>query len=141
MRVSAFLRVRRLVVSLLLLSSGVVAVGLSPYQSLRANLGTALHYRFYCAFGNNSPLSGVMVVKMSGDTVRGTVLNEFGVRAFDIECAPGRNKAKISNVIKPMNKWYIRRTLSKDIYRLLQSDTSTLTTKRVSYSLTNLNNL
>lgn len=114
------------------------AVALSPYQSLCTNADTVLHYRFYCAFDKQTSLSGIMVVKMSGDTLRGTVLNEFGVRAFDIECLPGRNKAKISNVIKPMNKWYIRRTLSKDIYRLLQSDRAELNTGRVSYSLTNI---
>ena len=46
------------------------------------------------------------------DAIVGTVVNEFGVKAFDITYSGG--KAKVKNVIGPMNRWYIRRVLSRD---------------------------
>ncbi len=59
-------------------------------------------------------LTGVCIVNEDpvGDTT-GTIVNEFGVKAFDFVISNG--KAKVFNVIKPLDKWYIRKVLRGDI--------------------------
>ena len=58
-------------------------------------------------------MTGLCIIESSSDgSVVGTVVNEMGVKAFDFTYANG--KAKVLNVIGPMNKWYIRRVISRD---------------------------
>ncbi len=58
-------------------------------------------------------ITGLCIIDTSPDgSVVGTVVNEMGVKAFDFTYANG--KAKVLNVIGPMNKWYIRRVISRD---------------------------
>lgn len=52
-------------------------------------------------------------------SVVGTVVNEFGVKAFDFTYSQGR--AKVLNVVGPLNKWYIRKVLRKDFTFLLKN--------------------
>lgn len=59
----------------------------------------------------------LMSTDANGQVV-GTVVNEMGVKAFDFTYADG--KAKVLNVIGPMNKWYIRKVLRADFSFLLQ---------------------
>lgn len=49
--------------------------------------------------------------------VVGAVVNEMGVKAFDFTF--DGKKAKVQNLFPPINKWYIRRVLRKDIAFLL----------------------
>lgn len=49
----------------------------------------------------------------------GTMMSEMGVKVFDFTYAGGR--AKILNVVGPLNRWYIRRVLRKDFTFLLSS--------------------
>ena len=47
----------------------------------------------------------------------GTVVNHFGVKVFDFIYPDSGEKKKLRlfNVIKPLNKWYIRRVLRRDL--------------------------
>lgn len=56
------------------------------------------------------------------DDVIGSVINEFGVTAFDFTSNGG--KVKILNALKKINKWYIKRVLSKDIAFFLSNRSS-----------------
>ena len=58
-------------------------------------------------------ITGICMVSQSpnGKTT-GTIVNEFGVKAFDFIINKG--KVKIINVIKPLDRWYIRKVLKKD---------------------------
>lgn len=69
------------------------------------------------ARGNN--ISGIAIMEPSDDggTV-GTIVNEFGVKVLDFTYAGG--KTTIMNVIAPLNKWYIRKVLRKDVGLILQ---------------------
>jgi len=58
-------------------------------------------------------ISGLTLVKLSGDTVTGSFVNEFGLKGFDFITSNG--KSKVMNLMKPLDKWYIRRTLSEDL--------------------------
>ena len=59
-------------------------------------------------------LSGICVMKMVSPTeMVGTVINEFGLTAFDFEYKEG--KTKLSNLPPFLDKWYIRKILRKDL--------------------------
>lgn len=53
----------------------------------------------------------------------GTVVNHFGVKVFDFIYPDSGEKKKLRllNVIKPLNKWYIRRVLRRDFTFILSS--------------------
>ena len=58
-------------------------------------------------------ITGICMVSQSPDgQTTGTIVNEFGVKAFDFIIDNG--KVRIINVIKPLNRWYIRKVLRKD---------------------------
>ncbi len=59
-------------------------------------------------------LTGICVVSYeSEDSITGTIVNEFGVKVFDFVMTG--DKAKVFNVIKPLDRWYIRRVLRGDV--------------------------
>ena len=58
-------------------------------------------------------ITGICMVSQSPDgQTTGTIVNEFGVKAFDFMIDNG--KVKIINVIKPLDRWYIRKALKKE---------------------------
>lgn len=56
----------------------------------------------------------VMVASDKDETV-GSVINEFGLKAFDFVYNKQRNKLKLENVTPALDKWYIRRVLRHDM--------------------------
>lgn len=60
----------------------------------------------------NAQLSGITIVKLNGNTVKGVFINEFGLTAFEFVVCNGN--CKIRNLIGQLDKWYIKRTLSDD---------------------------
>lgn len=63
-------------------------------------------------------LTGICIVEKGEDgAVTGTLMNEFGVKAFDFTCQEG--KTRIINVMRPLDKWYVRRRLRKDFDSIL----------------------
>lgn len=63
-------------------------------------------------------ITGICVISESEDgNIIGTIVNEFGMKAFDFTF--NGKKAKLQNVFPPINKWYIRKVLRKDIAFLL----------------------
>lgn len=58
-------------------------------------------------------ITAICVMNVTSDNrIIGTVVNEFGVKSFDFTYADG--KAKVLNVIGPLDKWYIRKVLKGD---------------------------
>lgn len=64
-------------------------------------------------------LTAICIVRKTDAGLVGTVVNEFGLRAFDFECK--NNKVKVFNVMKPMDRWYIRKVLRADL-KVLAAD-------------------
>ena len=60
-----------------------------------------------------------MMELADGQNIVGTVMNEFGVKAFDFTF--NGKKAKICNVVGPLNKWYIRKILKADFSFILSN--------------------
>jgi len=61
-------------------------------------------------------LTGICLVRQTEEGLAGSVVNEFGIRAFDFTCR--NDKVRVMNVLPQMNRWYIRRLLRADL-RLL----------------------
>lgn len=65
-------------------------------------------------------VSGVCVLQKENDDIKGCLFNEFGITALDFTYNTARRKMTLHNVIKMMDKWYIRRVLRKDVAQLMQ---------------------
>ncbi len=89
-------------------------------------------------------VSGVCIVQTRNDTVTGCLFNEFGISAIEFVRHPGKKKVKLLSTIKMLDKWYIRRVISRDLACLLdrmQPDGATYRNERrkITYTLTTLN--
>ena len=59
-------------------------------------------------------MTGICVMQTEADSsIVGTLITEMGVKIFDFTYSNG--KAKVMNVIAPLNKWYIRKVLRQDM--------------------------
>lgn len=71
-----------------------------------------------CAFDitmERGHITGILITRCSGDTIVGTMINEFGVSALSFIYDTKRNKIKLQDVMAMLNKWYIKRVLKKDL--------------------------
>lgn len=91
-------------------------------------------------------LTGICVVKRTDAGIVGSVVNEFGLHAFDM-VEKGR-KLKVKNVMSMMDKWYIRKLLQNDLHiltssgninigkkHILDASTSTIRLENVKYNI------
>jgi len=62
---------------------------------------------------NNVQLSGIMISNLKRDTVTAMFINEFGINGFSFKTCGG--KLKFLTVMSKLDKWYIKRVLSKDL--------------------------
>ena len=69
-------------------------------------------------------VSGICLVRMEGDRGVMSVVNEFGVKAFDAVCPGAKGRVKLPYVMAPLDKWYIRRVLAKDLSVLFRPATA-----------------
>ena len=58
--------------------------------------------------------------RKNGDTWRGTLMNEFGFKAFDFWTTNSR--CELQDVQSMLDKWYIRRTIASDLHFLIECD-------------------
>ena len=120
-----------LVSSLILLFTGCAATSevqrtayLSPVSSrlwtdaLRDSTNINRYQASIQVRGNT--ITGICMLKKSDEGWRGTLVNEFGVKAFDFIVTP--TKCKLLNTIAIMNKWYIRQTIAGDLHFLFEID-------------------
>ena len=68
--------------------------------------------------------SGICVVKNIGTQIAGTIVNEFGIRAFDFTMNRDRRRVKLLNVMKPIDKCLIRKAIARDLKRLFNATTT-----------------
>lgn len=72
----------------------------------------------------NASFSGICVVKNIGTQIAGTIVNEFGIRAFDFTMSQDRRRVKLLNVMKPLDKCLIRKAIARDLRRLFNATTA-----------------
>ena len=76
-------------------------------------------YRVVLKTPDNS-ITGLCILKKSGDEWRGTLINEMGAKAFDFVVTD--KKCELLNVISMMDKWYIKKTVAADLHFLFNVD-------------------
>lgn len=82
-------------------------------QSETVKLNTAINFP-------RGEMSGICALLYDGGTLKGCVFNEFGISALDFTYCPGTKKAKIVHAASMLNKWYIKRVLSRDLAAVLK---------------------
>ncbi|MDR2389651.1 MAG: hypothetical protein LBD89_07695 [Tannerellaceae bacterium] len=73
---------------------------------------TTARYRVHIQ-SRRTNLSGILVAKSRGDEWRGSLVNEFGVKAFDF--ALDKQKCRLFHTVSFLNKWYIRKIIANDL--------------------------
>jgi len=109
-----------------LLAQAQWLVPLGPQQRYRVSITT-----------EQAELSGICIIKADSAARqwRGTMVNEFGVHAFDFTLSQQRNKVKLQNVMQGLNRWYIKREISRDLQYLFQATPTECTSRNRSITL------
>lgn len=72
-------------------------------------------------------MSGLCIVRKDGGGGALSVINQFGIKAFDAIYDGRRNRMKLFNVVGPLDRCRIKRVIAKDLRPLFQvSDTSAI---------------
>ena len=88
-------------------------------QALKAQANSVTRYAMDISF-REAGLTGVCLLKDNGPEVVGSTINEFGIKGFDFILDKEKGKVKLKNVMKFLNKWYIKRVLRNDLAVLLR---------------------
>lgn len=79
-------------------------------------------YSIRISFPKGGSISGLCIIRMEGDGGVMSVVNEFGIKAFDAIYTKKRDKVKLRNVIAPLDRWYIRKGIAKDMSLLFNPE-------------------
>jgi hypothetical protein len=68
---------------------------------------------------NRMNMTGILIIKPAGDEWRGSMINEFGIKAFDFIVK--KQRCKLLNTVSLLNKWYIRKIIANDLSFLFRA--------------------
>ena len=71
----------------------------------------------------NASLDGVCAIKIIDGSIKGVVVNDFGIKAFAFSFSPDRKKVTLQDVLPMLDHWYIKRVIKNDL-KLLFNATS-----------------
>lgn len=101
-------------ISLLLVCLCVSAQSIAAPDGLFLfNTGEKAEYTFSLQY-KQYRFTGLCIMKKNDGGIAGSIINEFGIKAFDFVYESSTKRIQILNVIGFMDKWYIKRTLKKD---------------------------
>lgn len=60
-------------------------------------------------------ISGIMLAAQSDDCINASLVNEFGVSALALSYSKPTGKVRLTQVVKFLDKWYIRPILRRDM--------------------------
>lgn len=113
-----------------ILFSVIIAKAIPSYHSfLPVNYGEKKEYISVIQFKSNT-LTGICIVKNEQEKYNGTFINEFGIKGFDFTYDSTKNKIVIINLVKFLDKWYIKNTLKKDLKFLFNNKSNYKKKKR-----------
>lgn len=119
----------------LLLISLLFASLASHAQALQYDTDSLRRYNSTITFGK-AALTGICLIKDVDGEVRGTIVNEFGIKALDFAYNKRRDKVKLQNVIKFMDRWYIKKVVKADIATLLRTENTQKQLRRRTLTVT-----
>ena len=94
---------------------------LTAQTSLPMADGERMRYNTEIDFGR-AYVSGVcLLLNDGGDTVKGSIVNEFGVSFMDFSYSLKKHKVRLHSVAGPLDKWYVRLALRRDLRGLMQA--------------------
>lgn len=122
------------VIRFLLLTSLCACVILGKAQLLSVSGDETNRYAANLSF-NKASVSGIFLIKsLEDEQIVGTLVNEFGIKAFDFTYNVKKDKMKLQNVIGMLDKWYIKRIVCADLSCLLRrTNTADHLRKRKAY--------
>ena len=94
-----------------------IQTGIVVNQSTGGSRSDTLTVRQYKAkiSYKTTEITGILISKkVNEDTLRGVFINEFGIKGFDFTLT--QKGVKMGHVFKNLDKWYIRKTLGKDLH-------------------------
>lgn len=100
-----------------------LSVGSSVSNAAIVALDEPSQYRLIIT-GDGFELSGVLICRLVDGQVVGAVVNEFGIKAFDIVSKGSR--CRLINVIGVLDRCLVRRSIEGDMTMLLLTDTSSV---------------
>lgn len=109
---------RRFLLSISLMLVAYCATAACEQPCFPEEEGESRQYAVLLQFGKVS-LTGICIMKHVDGVIAGTMINEFGIRAFDFSFDREDNRVKLSNIIGFLDRWYIRKTIRRDMTLLL----------------------
>ena len=108
-----------------------------------ANEGDKVRYNLQVEI-RNSFLSGICIMVNNDGIIASSIVNEFGISLMDFIYSEQKDKVKLCNMIKPLDRWYVKRLLKRSLKGMLKAmksgDTEYIDEKnRIKYVFT-LNN-
>jgi hypothetical protein len=81
------------------------------------DIGETSGYRVRIGAGQME-ITGLLIVKYLHGEWRGSLINEFGIKAFDLVAT--EKKCRLLNAVPFLDRWYIRRTIESDFTYLFR---------------------
>ena len=85
-----------------------------------ANEGDKVRYNLQVEI-RNSFLSGICIMVNNDGIIASSIVNEFGISLMDFTYSERKDKVKIRNTIKPLDRWYIKRLLKRSLRGMLKA--------------------
>lgn len=67
---------------------------------------------------SNFYLSGICIVQLDNDIIVSSVVNEFGLSTVTFQYKIRKDKIKIINIIKQLDKFYIKKIIKSDLKKI-----------------------
>lgn len=83
-----------------------------------ANEGERASYKAFIKTGRGE-ISGVCLLLHEGDTIKGAIVNEFGISALDFTYVMSADRMTLNHVIAMLDKWYVRAVIKEDLRQVL----------------------
>lgn len=88
-------------------------------------------------------VSGICAMAADSVETHGVLFNEFGITALEFSWHRAKDKVRLHQLLPALDRWYIRRTLRRDLrhllHRLQQGDSTYVNRRRhITYTLTPL---
>lgn len=77
-----------------------------------ANEGERASYKAFIKTGRGE-ISGVCLLLHEGDTIKGAIVNEFGISALDFTYVMSADRMTLNHVIAMLDKWYVRAVIKE----------------------------
>lgn len=66
-------------------------------------------------------ISGICLIVQDSDSIKGAIVNEFGITALDFVYARKDDKVRLVSAAPMLDKWYMRPVITSDIRMLLHA--------------------